>query len=69
MKKLQQEFSKSHNQVAKARAAADKQVYQAQIKQQRDIDKQQKQTAKQAAADAKVKANEQKNWQQRKLVL
>ncbi|HCB0617020.1 TPA: hypothetical protein MYL61_004117 [Klebsiella quasipneumoniae subsp. quasipneumoniae] len=60
MKKLQQEFSKSHNQEAKARAAADKQVYQAQIKQQRDIDKQQKQTAKQAAADAKVKANEQK---------
>ncbi len=60
MKKLQQEFSKSHNQVAKARAAADKQIHQQQLKQQRDIDKQQKQTAKQAAADAKVKANEQK---------
>ncbi|HIE8962042.1 hypothetical protein FEM43_03695 [Klebsiella pneumoniae] len=60
MKKLQQEFSKSHNQVAKARAAADKQIHQQQIKQQRDIDKQQKQTAKQAAADAKAKANEQK---------
>lgn len=60
MKKLQQEFSKSHNQVAKARAAADKQIHQQQIKQQRDIDKQQKQTAKQAAADAKSKANEQK---------
>lgn len=60
MKKLQQEFSKSHNQVAKARAAADKQVHQQQIKQQREIDKQQKQAAKQAAADAKAKANEQK---------
>ncbi|EIW3897465.1 hypothetical protein [Klebsiella pneumoniae] len=60
MRKLQQEFSKSNNQVAKAKQAADKQVYQAQIKQQRDIDKQQKQAAKQAAADAKSKANEQK---------
>ncbi|SSF23055.1 Uncharacterised protein [Klebsiella pneumoniae] len=55
MKKLQQEFSKSNNQVAKAKQAADKQVYQAQIKQQRDIDKQQKQAAKQQAADAKAK--------------
>ncbi|MGG8056896.1 hypothetical protein PGO39_04110 [Klebsiella aerogenes] len=60
MKKLQQEFSKSNNQVAKAKQATDKQVYQAQIKQQRDIDKQQKQAAKQAAVDAKAKANEQK---------
>ena len=60
MRKLQQEFSKSNNQVAKAKQTADKQVYQAQIKQQRDIDKQQKQAAKQAAADAKSKANEQK---------
>ncbi|WP_462190492.1 hypothetical protein [Klebsiella pneumoniae] len=60
MRKLQQEFSKSNNQVAKAKQAADKQVYQAQIKQQRDIDKQQKQAAKQAAADAKAKQNEQK---------
>ncbi|HCU2164715.1 TPA: hypothetical protein OUI44_003459 [Klebsiella quasipneumoniae] len=60
MKKLQQEFSKSNNQVAKAKQAADKQVYQAQIKQQRDIDKQQKQAAKQAAVDAKAKQNEQK---------
>ena len=55
MRKLQQEFSKSNNQVAKAKQAADKQVYQAQIKQQRDIDKQQKQAAKQAAVDAKAK--------------
>lgn len=55
MKKLQQEFSKSHSQVAKAKEAADKQVHQQQIKQQREIDKQQKQTAKQAAADAKAK--------------
>ncbi|MDI6568937.1 hypothetical protein RRW91_26190 [Klebsiella grimontii] len=60
MKKLQKEFSKSHSQVAKAKQAADKQVYQAQIKQQRDIDKQQKQAAKQAAVDAKAKQNEQK---------
>ncbi len=60
MKKLQQEFSKSNNQVAKAKQVADKQVHQAQIKQQRDIDKQQKQAAKQAAADAKAKQNEQK---------
>ncbi|XFW10978.1 hypothetical protein AAHT85_20375 [Klebsiella pneumoniae] len=60
MRKLQQDFSKSHNQVAKAKQAADKQIHQAQIKQQRDIDKQQKQAAKQAAADAKAKANEQK---------
>lgn len=60
MRKLQQEFSKSNNQVAKAKQAADKQVYQAQIKQQRDIDKQQKQAAKQAAVDAKAKQNEQK---------
>ncbi|HCR1141144.1 hypothetical protein SM907_21710 [Klebsiella aerogenes] len=58
MKKLQKEFSKSNNQVAKAKQAADKQVYQAQIKQQRDIDKQQKQAAKQAAVDAKNKQNE-----------
>ncbi|HBS0192673.1 TPA: cell envelope integrity protein TolA [Klebsiella aerogenes] len=56
MRKLQKEFSKSHSQVAKAKQAADKQIYQAQIKQQRDIDKQQKQ----AAVDAKAKANEQK---------
>ncbi|ENZ7913055.1 hypothetical protein ACG99R_003105 [Klebsiella aerogenes] len=55
MKKLQQEFSKSNNQVAKAKQAADKQVHQQQLKQQRDIDKQQKQAAKQQAADAKVK--------------
>ncbi|HBX7659953.1 hypothetical protein [Klebsiella pneumoniae] len=55
MKKLQQEFSKSHNQVAKAKQAADKQIHQQQLKQQRDIDKQQKQTAKQAAVDAKAK--------------
>ncbi|MEE1969214.1 hypothetical protein V1470_23635 [Klebsiella michiganensis] len=55
MKKLQQEFSKSNNQVAKVKQLADKQVYQAQIKQQRDIDKQQKQAAKQQAADAKAK--------------
>lgn len=60
MRKLQQDFSKSHNQVAKAKQAADKQIHQAQIKQQRDIDKQQKQVAKQAAVDAKAKANEQK---------
>lgn len=60
MRKLQQEFSKSNNQVAKAKQAADKQVHQAQIKQQRDIDKQQKQAAKQQAADAKAKQNEQK---------
>lgn len=60
MRKLQQEFSKSNNQVAKAKQAADKQVYQAQIKQQLDIDKQQKQAAKQAAVDAKAKQNEQK---------
>lgn len=60
MKKLQQEFSKSNNQVAKVKQQADKQVHQQQLKQQRDIDKQQKQTAKQAAADAKAKANEQK---------
>ncbi|MGX6459742.1 cell envelope integrity protein TolA [Klebsiella grimontii] len=60
MRKLQKEFSKSNNQVAKAKQAADRQVYQAQIKQQRDIDKQQKQSAKQAAVDAKAKANEQK---------
>ncbi|EMJ5249619.1 hypothetical protein RFG81_002582 [Klebsiella aerogenes] len=60
MRKLQQEFSKSNNQVAKAKQAADKQVHQQQIKQQRDIDKQQKQAAKQAAVDAKAKANEQK---------
>ncbi|ENK5210166.1 hypothetical protein ACH677_05440 [Klebsiella aerogenes] len=60
MRKLQKEFSKSNNQVAKAKQAADKQVYQQQIKQQRDIDKQQKQAAKQQAADAKAKQNEQK---------
>lgn len=60
MKKLQQDFSKSHNQIAKVKQAADKQIHQAQIKQQRDIDKQQKQAAKQAAVDAKAKANEQK---------
>ncbi|HED3055989.1 TPA: hypothetical protein R4052_005125 [Raoultella ornithinolytica] len=60
MRKLQQEFSKSHSQVAKARAAADKQIHQQQIKQQRDIDKQQKQAAKQQAADAKAKQNEKK---------
>ncbi|EKK0459679.1 hypothetical protein PJ764_002373 [Klebsiella oxytoca] len=60
MRKLQQEFSKSNNQVAKAKQAADKQVYQQQLNQQRDIDKQQKQAAKQQAADAKAKANEQK---------
>ncbi|EPQ5270291.1 hypothetical protein L9E69_004352 [Klebsiella aerogenes] len=60
MRKLQQEFSKSNNQVAKAKQAADKQIHQQQIKQQRDIDKQQKQAAKQQAADAKAKANEQK---------
>lgn len=55
MRKLQKEFSKSNNQVAKARASADKQIHQQQIKQQRDIDKQQKQAAKQQAADAKAK--------------
>ncbi|MFI3014099.1 hypothetical protein ACH7BS_23575 [Klebsiella aerogenes] len=60
MRKLQQEFSKSNNQVAKAKQAADKQIHQQQMKQQRDIDKQQKQAAKQQAADAKAKANEQK---------
>lgn len=60
MKKLQQDFSKSHNQIAKVKQAADKQIHQAQIKQQRDIDKQQKQAAKQQAADAKAKQNEQK---------
>lgn len=60
MRKLQQEFSKSNNQVAKAKQAADKQVYQQQLNQQRDIDKQQRQSAKQAAVDAKAKANEQK---------
>ncbi|EPJ4738165.1 hypothetical protein WJC98_000170 [Klebsiella pneumoniae] len=60
MKKLQKEFSKSNSQVAKAKQAADKQVYQAQIKQQNIVDKQQRQSAKQAAVDAKVKANEQK---------
>lgn len=60
MKKLQQEFSKSNNQVAKVKQQADKQVHQQQIKQQREIDKQQKQAAKQAAADAKAKGNEQK---------
>ncbi|HDU3615709.1 TPA: hypothetical protein QIZ10_005129 [Klebsiella pneumoniae subsp. pneumoniae] len=60
MRKLQQEFSKSNNQVAKAKQQADKQVHQQQIKQQREIDKQQKQAAKQAAVDAKAKSNEQK---------
>ncbi|HCQ6452644.1 TPA: hypothetical protein OL553_005091 [Klebsiella pneumoniae] len=55
MRKLQQEFSKSNNQVAKAKQAADTQVHQQQLKQQRDIDKQQKQAAKQQAADAKAK--------------
>ncbi|HGY1772523.1 TPA: hypothetical protein ACNVNE_001398 [Klebsiella aerogenes] len=60
MRKLQKEFSKSNNQVAKVKQQADKQVHQQQIKQQREIDKQQKQAAKQAAADAKAKANEQK---------
>ncbi|PLN71045.1 hypothetical protein CWN75_02865, partial [Klebsiella pneumoniae] len=60
MRKLQQEFSKSNNQVAKVKQQADKQIHQQQIKQQREIDKQQKQAAKQAAADAKAKANEQK---------
>ena len=60
MKKLQKEFSKSHSQVAKAKQAADKQIHQQQIKQQREIDKQQKQAAKQAAVDAKAKQNEQK---------
>ncbi|HBW7749341.1 TPA: hypothetical protein MFE75_005388 [Klebsiella pneumoniae] len=55
MKKLQQEFSKSNNQVAKVKQQADKQVHQQQLKQQRDIDKQQKQAAKQQAADAKAK--------------
>ncbi|HGI7045274.1 TPA: hypothetical protein ACJTOQ_001451 [Klebsiella pneumoniae] len=55
MKKLQQEFSKSNNQVAKVKQQADKQIHQQQIKQQRDIDKQQKQAAKQQAADAKAK--------------
>lgn len=60
MKKLQQEFSKSNNQVAKAKQQADKQIHQQQLKQQRDIDKQQKQAAKQQAVDAKAKANEQK---------
>ncbi|WEF26334.1 hypothetical protein PYR66_13390 [Klebsiella aerogenes] len=60
MKKLQQEFSKSNNQVAKAKQAADKQIHQQQLKQQREFDKQQKQAAKQAAVDAKAKQNEQK---------
>ncbi|HCB0058963.1 TPA: hypothetical protein MYL02_002056 [Klebsiella pneumoniae] len=60
MRKLQQEFSKSNNQVAKAKQAADKQIHQQQLKQQRDIDKQQKQAAKQQAVDAKAKQNEQK---------
>ncbi|HCQ8135135.1 TPA: hypothetical protein OL916_005258, partial [Klebsiella pneumoniae] len=60
MKKLQQEFSKSNNQVAKVKQLADKQVHQQQLKQQRDIDKQQKQAAKQVAVDAKAKQNEQK---------
>lgn len=60
MKKLQQEFSKSNNQVAKVKQQADKQVHQQQLKQQRDIDKQQKQAAKQQAVDAKAKQNEQK---------
>ncbi|HBY4510912.1 TPA: hypothetical protein MIU44_16565 [Klebsiella pneumoniae] len=55
MKKLQQEFSKSNNQVAKVKQQADKQVHQQLLKQQRDIDKQQKQAAKQQAADAKAK--------------
>ncbi|GJK92538.1 hypothetical protein [Klebsiella grimontii] len=55
MKMLQKEFSKSNNQVAKAKQQADKQIHQQQIKQQRDIDKQQKQAAKQQAADAKAK--------------
>ncbi len=58
MRKLQQDFSKSHNHVAKAKQSADKQVHQQQIKQQREIDKQQKQAAKQAAVDAKNKQNE-----------
>ncbi|MCF6660260.1 hypothetical protein [Raoultella ornithinolytica] len=56
MKKLQQDFSKSHNQIAKVKQAADKQIHQQQLKQQRDIDKQRKQ----AAVNAKAKANEQK---------
>lgn len=60
MRKIQQEFSKSNNQVAKAKQAADKQIHQQQLKQQRDIDKQQKQAAKQQAVDAKAKQNEQK---------
>ncbi|HBQ5743511.1 TPA: hypothetical protein L7598_004871 [Klebsiella pneumoniae subsp. pneumoniae] len=55
MKMLQKEFSKSNNQVAKAKQQADKQIHQQQVKQQRDIDKQQKQAAKQQAADAKAK--------------
>ncbi|HBS6539403.1 TPA: hypothetical protein MYN90_002079 [Klebsiella pneumoniae] len=60
MKKLQKEFSKSNNQVAKAKQAADKQIHQQQIKQQRQVQQQQKQAAKQAAVDAKAKANEHK---------
>lgn len=55
MKKLQKEFSKSNNQVAKVKQQADKQIHQQQLKQQREIDKQQKQAAKQATVDAKAK--------------
>lgn len=60
MRKLQKDFSKTEGTIAKAKMQAQKQVYQQQIKQQRDIDKQQKQAAKQQAADAKAKQNEQK---------
>ncbi|EPK7575324.1 hypothetical protein R4R75_004482 [Klebsiella michiganensis] len=60
MKKLQKDFSKTEGTIAKAKMQAQKQVYTAQIQQQRQVQQQQKQAAKQAAVDAKAKANEQK---------
>lgn len=60
MRKLQKEFSKSNNQVTKAKQAADKQAYTAQMQQQKQVQQKQKQAAKQAAVDAKAKQNEQK---------
>lgn len=60
MRKLQKDFSKTEGTIAKAKMQAQKQVYTAQMQQQRQVQQQQKQAAKQAAADAKVKANEQK---------
>lgn len=60
MKKLQKYFSKTEGTIAKAKMQAQKQAYTAQMQQQRQVQQQQKQAAKQAAVDAKAKANEQK---------